>query len=124
MRSKIVILASLLLGFSAHSMAASFDCAKAMTKTEKAICADATLSLLDETLSNNYMMILSANIGSGARSAIKAEQRAWLSSRNRCNDRQCLVNSYVERIDSVCEVPVLSGVHPTCTESGDVLIRP
>ncbi len=48
--------AALLIGFmcNAISFAASFDCDKATTPTEKAICADSQLSALDEQLLQSY----------------------------------------------------------------------
>ena len=39
---------------------ASFDCSKAETKTEKAICNDEELSELDETLGKVYSEVLNA----------------------------------------------------------------
>ena len=38
--------------------AASFDCAKASSKTEKAICTDPELSKLDEDLASSYKEML------------------------------------------------------------------
>ena len=40
------------------TMAASFDCAKAVTNIEKMICSDAELSKLDEELSKAYSEVL------------------------------------------------------------------
>ena len=96
--------------------AASFDCTRAATTVEKSICADSKLNGLDETLARNYRAITSSNIGDGARKAIRLEQRQWLKERNRCGDQSCLVKAYTDRINTVCEVPVLEGVHPVCEE--------
>ena len=51
--------------------AASFDCNKATTETEKAICADPELSALDELMSEKFLSI------EGPKPI--AEQRNWLS---------------------------------------------
>lgn len=32
----------------------------------------------------------------------------------------CLADSYRQRLDEVCEYPVLSGVHPICTSSEEI----
>lgn len=79
--------------------AASFDCNKATTETEKAICADPELSALDEKLAQMW----------GASSRSKDEirkQREWLAVRNnlqknplcKANANLCLGRSYEYRI--------------------------
>jgi uncharacterized protein len=54
--------------------AASFDCSKAKTKTEKAICDDPMLSVLDEVMAKVYSEALKTS----GRDAIKKRQRKWL----------------------------------------------
>lgn len=101
--------------------AASFDCAKAGTAVEKAICADKRLGRLDEVLAQNYRAMSAANIGSGALNNLKSSQRSWLAIRNQCADAICIGKRYEERIDAVCsDYPVLSGVFPSCTSAADV----
>ena len=100
--------------------AASFDCAKAGTAVEKAICADKRLGRLDEVLAQNYRAMSAANIGGGALSNLRSTQRSWLAIRNQCADVNCIGKRYQERIDAVCEYPVLSGVFPSCTSSAEV----
>lgn len=55
--------------------AASFDCAKAARFVEQAICANATLSQLDDALSENYRSMRAANIGDGARKDLQATRK-------------------------------------------------
>lgn len=77
--------------------AASFDCAKAQSRIDKAICADAEVSTLDEHLARYYQ---------AARAALQisveclaADQRRWLGSvRNACKDAACLRKAYLERL--------------------------
>ncbi len=57
--------------------AASFDCNLAKSPTEKAICSDSTLSLLDEKL-NVAFKAAREQWGSAAREYVLNEQRAWL----------------------------------------------
>lgn len=98
----------------------SFDCTKASTFSENAICNDPLLGKLDGALSENYKYMLASDIGDGARNDLKATQKKWLADRNKCTDNTCLANSYRKRLDEVCEYPVISGVHPTCTTSDDI----
>lgn len=84
--------------------AASFPCAKASTPTEKAICADQGLSKLDERLSAAYREGIKQLSGGSPEetkplSAVKADQRAWLSERNACGaDSACLRTAYERRV--------------------------
>lgn len=94
--------------------APSFDCGKATTLVENTICGDGKLAQLDVLLAGSYSSMMSSDIGDGARAALKADQRAWLSRRNQCSSKSCLAEIYETRIDEVCDIPVLSGVHPSC----------
>lgn len=72
--------------------AAGFDCSKASTAVEKAICGDPKLSSLDEELSAIYSRAMSSAVD---RDAMKAEQRRWLTQvRNKCVDAMCLEDAY------------------------------
>jgi uncharacterized protein YecT (DUF1311 family) len=102
------------------SWSPSFDCAKASTFSEKAICTDTLLGKLDGALAENYKYMLASDIGDGARNDLKGTQRKWLAERNKCTENQCLASAYRKRIDEVCEYPVISGVHPVCTNSDEV----
>ena len=76
--------------------AASFDCAKAATPTEKRICSDATLSRLDEQLDDAYR---TAQRRTESRTALRDAQRRWLASRrDACTDAACLRAAYEVRI--------------------------
>lgn len=98
----------------------SFDCTKATTFSEKAVCTDALLGKLDGALADNYKKMLASNIGDGAKADLKATQKKWLSERNQCADNQCLVGSYRKRVDEVCDYPMLSGVHPGCITAEEI----
>jgi uncharacterized protein len=77
--------------------AASFDCAKASTRIEKAICADAELSTLDEHLGRFYFGARERLAENG--SCVVADQREWIRRRrNACADGACLKKSYLERL--------------------------
>ncbi|WP_169741224.1 lysozyme inhibitor LprI family protein [Andreprevotia chitinilytica] len=102
-------------GFAAH--AASFDCNKAATPTEKAICADKTLSALDEQLTHAYKQALTRAGDSPAK--LRAGQRAWLKDlSNECrNGIDCLKGRYTERIKELDNTSVALATGTTYTGS-------
>jgi len=86
--------ALLLVSPSGH--AASFDCAKANSVTEKAICADGKLSKLDSDLSVTWKNASDVAI---APAAMKSSQLQWLKLRDACGaDISCLSARYNERL--------------------------
>jgi uncharacterized protein len=117
MKTQTTLIIALLMASSvAH--ATSFNCAKASTYVEKAICSDATLGKLDDALTQNYNAMRASDLDDGA--ALKKEQRAWIAQRNKCATDQCLVDLYRKRIDAVCDAPVVNGVHAACMQSSDI----
>jgi uncharacterized protein len=72
--------------------AASFDCSKASTLIENAICTNPELSRQDELLARAYQAALKQD------PSVKADQIAWLKERNRCIDERCLIRAYDRRI--------------------------
>ena len=79
--------------------AASFDCGKAKTADEIAICANRTLSELDVAMATLYGVRMQIPMLMGARGAAQDEQRAWLTQRHACGgDVTCLTARYQQRI--------------------------
>src|SRR3712207_1217786 len=68
---------------------ASFDCANAKTVTEKTICADEELSILDEKLASRFSASLSATSSEQSKGTLRQEQRDWLKIRDACRTRAC-----------------------------------
>lgn len=84
------------LVFTSVVHASSFDCASAGSKSEKAICADADLSRLDEQLAERWRATL-ASVPDPK--ALKTDQRQWLKNRNGCGDlTACLRRQYLMRL--------------------------
>ncbi|WP_394909857.1 lysozyme inhibitor LprI family protein [uncultured Helicobacter sp.] len=87
---------------------AGFDCAKAQSASERAICANADLAYLDrevnvlyEALRKNAKDIAKA-MGDSSDKAVLDSQRAYLKQRNTCwNDTQCLQKTMQERIEAI-----------------------
>ena len=96
-----LILALVLTAASAGALpaaAASFDCRKARTADEKAICANRDLNDQDVRVDQMYG-ITRHLVPMGGRDAIMDDQRAWLKARRTCGaDQACLRRSYDRRL--------------------------
>lgn|GEM_PF-110106 len=91
----------LLVSPAAHA-AASFDCDKATSVTEKTICADDKLSELDEKLSEAWENVPGISTDP---IAMKSSQLKWLKLRNACGaDTSCLTARYKERLAALVNV--------------------
>jgi uncharacterized protein len=102
---RFVAIGACALCISSH--AASFDCAKANSPLEHAICNDAELSALDSELTQSYNKALN---GQGDDTvAFRDAQRAWLKSRPKSGSAQdidALKSMYRERIGQLAAIPV------------------
>jgi uncharacterized protein len=78
----------------------SFDCHKAVSPSEKAICANVELSRLDFQLSRIWKtMLKDFDLDDSQTTLIKSDQNAWLVRRNQCrDDANCIGNLYRDRI--------------------------
>ena len=106
MRSPLLI-AALLMICSTTVSAASFNCAKAKSKVEKAICSDNELSLLDEDLAKVYKSALKQHPVKGY---VLARQRDWLSLNPYCDPKSfvpCLKKNYKKRISQLSDIETL-----------------
>jgi len=74
--------------------AASFDCAKAASRVEKLICADNDLSNLDDKLEAEYRAARRTGLSDSRVTA----QRAWITQRNSCEDKECVRQLYESRV--------------------------
>jgi uncharacterized protein len=92
-RGHLILLAATILA-SGSASAASFDCSKAVSQTDRRICASPELQQLDQKMGELYRLRAT---GSDA-SAWRTDQRAWLRSRDRCIDSACLKTVYIERL--------------------------
>jgi uncharacterized protein len=101
------LLSTLLLvtASAAHAQVASFDCAKASTRTEKAVCASPTLGSKDVTLAAYFQLLLRlkpSDAGMTYREfddKLRSDQRQWLQERDACQaDAACLDRAYDRRI--------------------------
>lgn len=95
---RLAALLALAVASACHASAASFDCAKASTAIDKAICSDTALSALDEDLARYYAVVQDQLADAAA--CLKADQRDWLKSkRNACGGKtDCLRKAYLARL--------------------------
>ncbi|MFO1183388.1 MAG: lysozyme inhibitor LprI family protein [Bauldia sp.] len=81
--------------------AASFDCAKAATAIEKAICADPAVSALDSRLQERYDAVLALSLDPAR---LRSDQRAWLAeTRADAAKRGTLAAAYASRVAALDE---------------------
>jgi uncharacterized protein len=108
---KVVLALFALVMIASPAAAASFDCAKAQSPFERAICSSPEVSAQDEILAKAYQTAL-GGLSADAAGEIKSAQRAWLSyAEHSCSDdaqpisgdytddqKQCLAATYRDRI--------------------------
>lgn len=104
---KLILALAALLFVVSPAAAASFDCGKAQSSFERAICSDAELSAQDDILAQAYQTAL-GGLSVDAANEVKPAQRAWLGYAERvCSDdaqpiasdytdeqRQCLATTF------------------------------
>ena len=111
---RFILAFAALLFIVSPAAAASFDCAKAQSSFEKAICSDAEISAQDEILAQAYQTAL-GGLSTDAAKEVKSGQRAWLSYAEKvCSDdarpiaeeytddqRQCLATAFRNRVQDL-----------------------
>ena len=91
--------AALMLIAATPAAAASFDCTRAATPDEKAICSSPALSDLDTEMATLFGVRMEIPMLMGARGAGRDEQHDWLVARHACGgDTACLTQSYRQRV--------------------------
>lgn len=84
---------------------ASFNCSKAVSITEKAICSSIALAAYDLSVSTSYKSTLRFLQDEGdtqAIATIKSSQKEWLHQRNDCgSDTKCLEKLMRERLEVI-----------------------
>ncbi|GKY87093.1 hypothetical protein STA1M1_09620 [Sinisalibacter aestuarii] len=96
----------------------SFDCGKATTPSERAICGSSDLAELDQAIARNFT---SAYEGAGrdGRERLLNEQRAWLAQRDDCGgDAPCLASSMGVRAQNLAQIAAVIGGTPPVASTG------
>ncbi len=95
------LLLSTLLLVPLMGHAASFDCTKAKTWTEKTICNTRQLSNLDEIMALTFKKAMAVT---SYQAGLKSEQADWLAERDACLDTQCLKDAYTSRTSALNDI--------------------
>jgi uncharacterized protein len=104
MKLTILAMVGLVAATSAH--AASFDCTKAATVDERAVCADPRLSAMDTLLGRAFAEAKKAAAADAEDTArLMAIARVFLAQRHACGaTRSCLIASYAGALDGYVSV--------------------
>jgi uncharacterized protein YecT (DUF1311 family) len=89
----LALLATLIATGAAYG--ASFDCGKAASPVERAICADPALSKADDALAAAYRAALSATLDPVA---LRRDQRQWRRERDLHQNQSSLLTAFQSRI--------------------------
>lgn len=96
---RLLCLAGLIFSGTAHAIGPSFDCAKAQSVVEKAICADPSLAESDSNMARLHKQLVESHEGDDL-AGIRNQQQEWLKERNECAEDipsavvECLRRSY------------------------------
>ena len=81
----------------------SFDCGKARTKGEVAVCSDAGLAALDRNMAAQFGRAMTA-ADPDQRALLQSTRSRFLTYRDRCPDRQCMGDAYVGRMKEIRDI--------------------
>lgn len=81
----LAVAAMAMAGPRSATAAPSFDCKRAASIVEKEICSIAEFSDLDRDIATSFTAAL-AVLGPADAAALRADQRAWLKTRDDCGD--------------------------------------
>ncbi|MDP5219341.1 lysozyme inhibitor LprI family protein [Ruegeria sp. 2205SS24-7] len=99
----VAIAATIAVVGTSPANAQSFDCAKASTQTETAICTNSDLGTLDDEMARSYKAIL-PGLQTKAFETLRDDQRLWIKHRNRCGgDTECIASAYLDRLRHLTE---------------------
>jgi uncharacterized protein len=125
---KKIIIVSLCLGwvFVSAGASASFDCAKASSQSEKAVCSHPSLAHLDRELDLIYQKAWEKANAKG-QAKLKNAQRTWLTRLEACKGHlPCIEGEYRRRMTQlqieagVVPVPEPVGYH--CGDGGQLTV--
>ena len=81
----------------------SFDCAKARTKGEIAVCSNAGLAALDRNMAAQYTQAIAQGTPQ-QRELLRSTRDRFLAYRDRCPSRACIGDAYVGRMREIRDI--------------------
>jgi uncharacterized protein len=81
----------------------SFDCSKARTQGEIAVCSDSGLSALDLNMTTQFRRALSG-ASPQQQEVLRQTGRRFYVYRDRCPNRQCIADAYMGRMREIRDI--------------------
>lgn len=81
----------------------SFDCSRAQTRGEIAVCSDTGLSALDVNMTREYRRALGAATPS-QHALLQSTRNRFLSYRDSCPNRRCIADAYLGRMREIRDI--------------------
>jgi uncharacterized protein YecT (DUF1311 family) len=81
----------------------SFDCAKARTRGETAVCSNAGLAALDRNMAAQYAQAV-GQATPQQRALLRATRNRFIAYRDRCPNRSCIGEAYVGRMREIRDI--------------------
>ena len=81
----------------------SFDCSRAQSRGEIAVCSDPGLSVLDVNMSSQYRRALGSSTPE-QHALLQQTRNRFIAYRDRCPDRQCIASAYMDRMQEIRDI--------------------
>lgn len=81
----------------------SFDCSRARSKGEIAVCSDSGLSALDENMATQYRQAIS-EASPEQKALLQRTRSRFVGYRDRCPSRSCIAEAYVGRMREIRDI--------------------
>ena len=81
----------------------SFDCSRARSSGEIAVCSDAGLSALDQNMATQYRQAIAA-ASPEQKALLQRTLDHFLTYRDRCPNRSCIADAYVGRMREISDI--------------------
>jgi hypothetical protein len=88
---------------TSHPGRPSFDCSKASSRGEIAVCSDSGLSALDLNMMGQFRRALAAATPA-QQTLLRTTGNRFLAYRDRCPNRQCIGDAYVARMREIRDI--------------------
>jgi len=88
---------------SAYPGRPSFDCSRARTRGEIAVCSDPGLSVLDVNMTREYRRALGSSTPE-QHAILQSTRNRFIGYRDRCPNRQCIADAYVGRMREIRDI--------------------
>jgi hypothetical protein len=88
---------------TAPSAQPSFDCAKAETRSERAVCASTGLAALDRSMATYYARVV-ASADDGTAAELRRTRERFIAYRERCTTDACIADAYRGRMREIGDI--------------------